>query len=110
MCAGAMKLAVMDGPLYPHSSGLVLVSRPTKVHVLLLDQVRSPRLSCTQRSAVVAQARVVLLQVVPGQDHRTRVDRRRQGYMLGSSPREHQSLILLMSTVLAVAWHSLLQG
>lgn len=34
-----MKLAVMDGPLYPHSSGLVLVSRPTKVHVLLLDQV-----------------------------------------------------------------------
>jgi hypothetical protein len=38
--AGAMKLAVMDGPLYVHSNGLVFVSRPTKVHVLLLDQVR----------------------------------------------------------------------
>lgn len=34
-----MKLAVMDGPLYAHSNGLVFVSRPTKVHVLLLDQV-----------------------------------------------------------------------
>jgi hypothetical protein len=36
-----MKLAVMDGPLYAHSNGLVFVSRPTKVHVLLLDQVSS---------------------------------------------------------------------
>lgn len=35
-----MKLAVMDGPMYAFSNGLVFVSRPTKVHVLLLEQVR----------------------------------------------------------------------
>ena len=40
LLAGAMKLAVMDGPMYAHSNGLVFVSRPTKVHVMLLDQVR----------------------------------------------------------------------
>jgi hypothetical protein len=39
--AGAKKLAVMDGPLYPHSNGLVFVSRPTRVHVLLLEQIKA---------------------------------------------------------------------
>jgi hypothetical protein len=38
---GAQKLCVLDGPLYPHANGLVFVSRPTKVHVLLLHQVCS---------------------------------------------------------------------
>lgn len=46
-----MKLAVMDGPLYAHSNGLVFVSRPTKVHVLLLDQVR-PCCSCCQQHQI----------------------------------------------------------
>lgn len=47
--SGSMKLAVMDGPLYAHSNGLVFVSRPTKVHVLLLDQVRPCCSGCHQR-------------------------------------------------------------
>lgn len=38
---GAMKLAVMDGPMYAFSNGLVFVSRPTKVHVLLLEQLEA---------------------------------------------------------------------
>eukprot|EP00775_Hariotina_reticulata_P004159 gene4159-4407_t len=38
---GAQKLCVLDGPLYPHTNGLVFVSRPTKVHVLLLQQVEA---------------------------------------------------------------------
>jgi hypothetical protein len=37
--AGAGKCAVMDGPLYPHQGGLAFVSRPSKVHLLLMDQV-----------------------------------------------------------------------
>lgn len=36
---GAGKCAVMDGPLYPHQGGLAFVSRPSKVHLLLMDQV-----------------------------------------------------------------------
>lgn len=39
VCSGADKLAVMDGPLYPHQGGLAFISRPSKVHVLLLQQV-----------------------------------------------------------------------
>jgi hypothetical protein len=34
-----MPLAVMDGPLYGFQQGFVFVSRPTKLHVVTLDQV-----------------------------------------------------------------------
>jgi hypothetical protein len=54
---GAVKLAVMDGPLYPHTNGFVFVSRPTKVHVVTLEQVSGDGLAQAAAGvAIVARA------------------------------------------------------